>query len=121
MPRIHHQNGGSNDGSTTEPLLASVSTLSSPPIKVVVKLSRPLKTPIQFISKLPQISSNQNILIKLLQSTSPVTYFGIALNVTPKIYLLERDAQIVILGREGRGPNILDHLHMPIKNGGGGK
>ena len=46
MPRIHHQNGGSNDGSTTEPLLASVSTLSSPPIKVVVKLSRPLKTPI---------------------------------------------------------------------------
>jgi len=50
-----------------------------------------------------------------------VTYFGIALNVTPKIYLLERDAQIVILGREGRGPNILDHLHMPIKNGGGGK
>ena len=44
MPQIHHRNGGGNDGSTTDPSLPPISTLSSPPIKVVVKLSRPIKT-----------------------------------------------------------------------------
>jgi len=44
-----------------------------------------------------------------------VIYFGFALNAKPKIYLIEKDAQIVMLGRVVKDQNILGLLPMPIK------